>query len=167
MVEIQNKEQELRNELLPNVVAFVDGTVATLNFTEETEYTQDQIRELISLFVDVYEHMDINIQEEKEENMNLFDDDDLTEEVETVEVNMPTEQAKELSPNQTEVNDTGELLQLVGNVTAFLYMTEDYAENRLGKNEIVRALYILRDSITTYLESAGNDTDDNKAEQQE
>jgi len=164
MVEIQNKEQELRNELLPNVVAFVDGTVATLNFTEETEYTQDQIRELISLFVDVYEHMDINIQEE---NMNLFDDDNLTEEVETVEVNMPTEQAKELNPNQKEVNDTTDLLQLVGNVTAFLYMTEDYAENRIEKNEIVRALYILRDSITTYLESAGNDTYDNKAEQQE
>ena len=68
MVELQpNTQQEFRNDLLPDITVFVDDAFAILNFPEETEYTQDQIRELISLLVDTYEYMDTDNIKQKDE----------------------------------------------------------------------------------------------------
>ena len=86
--------------------------------------------------------------------MKLFDED--TEEFETKEVN-----------DTNDTNDTTEFNEIVSNATAFLYMTEDYSQNRLNKSEIIVALHILRDSIVSYLESSKNNINDIQQQEQQ
>ena len=66
-----------------------------------------------------------------------------------------------------DTNDTTEFNEIVSNATAFLYMTEDYSQNRLNKSEIIVALHILRDSIVSYLESSKNNINDIQQQEQQ
>ena len=85
----------------------------------------------------------------------LFDENEENE-LETEEFVVDLDAESE-SPN--------EFSEIIANSTAFLYMTEDYENDRISKVDIIQALHILRDSIESYLTSQDMKEDGQEQEQ--
>ena len=103
--------------------------------------TQDQIRDLIGIFLDVYETMESN-EEEEDNQMNLFSEDDMNE-----------------------IHDEFEMDELVSNATSFLMMQEDFSNDRISKEDMIGALAILKNSIENYLSEVERSDDSAKNEE--
>ena len=147
MLETLTQQKEtFSNENIAGISVSVEDKLASLfvtgvNSYDEpsfAEYTQNEIREFISLLLDVHEYMDLNNQKQQEDNqMKLFDE---TEENEAEEIIID-------ESDETQTQSIQEFSEIIDNSTAFLYMTNDYANERISKVEINQALHILMDSI--------------------
>lgn len=153
-------EKEFNSDLIPGIHIIVeDGTVKlhTPNMAlEETNYTQKQICELISLLVEVHDYIDNT----KENNtMDLFDEkeDNNIEEIIMEDLTEETTVAEEPCGCFNEIAD---------NATAFLYMKEDYSLQRITKDDMHHALHILKDSIISYLNNIEEDETDETEQRQ-
>jgi|10_taG_2_1085330.scaffolds.fasta_scaffold07841_11 hypothetical protein len=177
-------EKEFNSDLIPGIHIIVeDGTVKlhTPNMAlEETNYTQKQICELISLLVEVYDYIDNT----KENNtMDLFDEkeDNNIEEIVVME-DLIDPSLEPIDPNEIPYPDLrpeeetwlteettvaeepcGCFNEIADNATAFLYMKEDYSLQRITKDDMHHALHILKDSIISYL----NDIEEDEPEQKQ
>ena len=153
-------EKEFNSDLIPGIHIIVeDGTVKlhTPNMAlEETNYTQKQICELISLLVEVHDYID-NTKEN--DTMDLFDEK---------EDNNIEEIIMEDSTEETTVAEEpcGCFNEIADNATAFLYMKEDYSLQRITKDDIHHALHILKDSIISHLNNIEEDETDETEQRQ-
>ena len=145
---------QLKEFNIPGVNVTVDENVANISM-ENLPLGQEQVCELISLLVEVHEYMEMSEKEENEDNqMKLFDDADGDEQI-----------IQEIVLNEEQEKEPTEFSEIIDNSTAFLYMSEDYSNERISKMEINQALHILRDSIESYLNSVN--TNEKETKQQE
>ena len=149
MLETKAEQKEFVNENIRGISISVEDKLAKLfvagvmSYDEPSfaEYTKEEVREFISLLLDVYDYMDMQLEEDNQ--MKLFDENEENE-LETEEFVVDSDVESE-TPN--------EFSEIIANSTAFLYMTEDYENDRISKVDIIQALHILRDSIESYLTS--------------
>ena len=163
MIETETQQKEFTDEHIGVTISVEDKLAKmfisnVMTHDHLAEYTQDEIREFISLLLDVHEHMDQNQQEDNQ--MKLFDDSEFFETEEVFIGENPEEVQTEQS-----VQGVQEFSEIIANSTAFLYMTEDYSNQRISKQEIHQALHILRDSIESYINSLDMNKDGKEKEQ--
>ena len=142
------QEKEFINGFIPGVSITVDeenvAKVFMKTWPQGLEWKQQQVTEMIALLVEVHDYME---RKQEDNTMGLFDDFE-TEEVEEIDV------SESLVNELNEIDEPNEFHENIGNAKALLYMNEDYAKERISKEEIQSALHILRDSITSYLSSS-------------
>ena len=157
MNEIKTIEKEFNSVLIPGINIVVENNTVKLYTSniilEETDYTQKQICELISLLVEAYEYIDNT----KENNtMELFNESEDPDNIEEIIIEDSTEEA----PITEEPCNCFE--EITDNVIAFLYMKEDYSLQKITKDDMHHALHILRDSISLYLDTTTQDEPEEK-----
>lgn len=166
MLETQTQEKEFVNGNIPLVSVSVEDKVASVflqGWQNENDtsglFSQDEIREFISLLLEVHDYMEEELIEENQ--MKLFDEENLDDTIETEEIVYDVA----IEPSSTHRN--GDFSDIVNNSTAFLYMMEDYTKEIISTDEVEKALHILRDSIESYLTDIHEKTDGQEEEQQE
>tara|TARA_R110002020_G_scaffold198185_2_gene399361 strand:+ start:1618 stop:2094 length:477 start_codon:yes stop_codon:yes gene_type:complete len=137
----QTTEKEFINGFIPGVSVSVDeDNIAKLymrTWPQGLEYNQEQITEMIGMLVEVHDYME---HQKGDNTMPLFNDTE--DNIEEVEIETPPDE---------ELTESTEFDEIMGNATAFLYMKEDFANQRISNHEMFTALHILRDSINSYL----------------
>lgn len=159
MLETQTQTQtkEFTNGSIPGVSSIVvnnEENIASITMGEGDifRFNKNQITEMISVLVEVHDY----IERQKDNTMGLFND--LEEDVEEITISPELIDEEIIEPTGFD--------EIIRNATAFLYMKEDFTNQRISNNEMSTALHILRDSINSYLNSV-DDTNTHGTEKEQ